>query len=257
MLIDTHAHYNDEKLTSHTAEILKEAEKNGVGMVINVGYDIESSVLAVKQARLYKNMFAAVGIHPHDANTYNSDNVKILTELLKSNKVVAIGEAGLDYYYDKDTKNLQKEVFVSHIELANKFNLPLIVHSREANKDTFDVLSEHKLNKGGIMHCYAGSAQMVKGYADLGFYFSFSGVITFKNFNNFEAIRAVPKDRLLIETDCPYMTPVPRRGEVNSSINLPLIFGKLAEILSLDKQELEYILEKNSKKIYRITEDEK
>lgn len=255
MLIDTHSHYNDEKLLPHTADLLFAARKLGVGKVVNVGYDLESSLTAVKQAEKFENMYAAVGIHPHDADTLNKENTDNLIKLSGHKKVVAIGEAGLDYYYDKDTKDIQKETFIKQIELANFLGLPLIVHSRDAHKDTFDILSQHKLNKGGIMHCYASSAEMVKGYADLGFYFSFCGVITFKNYKNYEAVKAVPSDRLLIETDCPYMTPEPRRGEINSSVNLPLVFGKLADILSADKEELELTLEINSKKIYRITEE--
>lgn len=241
MLIDSHCHLNDSDLAPLADRIVGDFASDGILAVVNVGYDMPSSILAVKQANEYQNVFAAIGMHPHDSRLMTDDDYDVLRGLAKDEKVVAIGEIGLDYHYDLSPRETQKEVFERQLVLADELKLPVILHVREAYEDTREILERNKkyLNSGVLLHCYSGSAEMVKTFDKYDCYYAFGGAITFKNAkHNLEALKAVKSDRLLLETDCPYMTPVPFRGQMNEPKHINLVLEKAAEILEKDKEEL-------------------
>ena len=241
MLIDTHCHLNDSDLAPLADRIVCDFAQDGILAAVNVGFDIPSSILAVEQASTYKNVFAAVGMHPHDSRLMTDADYDTLRRLVGDDKVVAIGEIGLDYHYDLSPRETQREVFAKQIVLADELKLPIILHVREAYEDTREILESHKqyLNSGVLLHCYSGSAEMVKVFDKYDCYYAFGGAITFKNAkHNLESLKAVRSDRLLFETDCPYMTPVPFRGQMNEPKYINLVLDKAAEILEKDKEEL-------------------
>jgi len=254
MLFDTHAHLNDDAFTDDLEDIIKELKDKDFSGVLNVGYDYESSVKAVELSKEEEFFYAAVGLHPHDSKDYNSilenEFIKISEE---NEKVVAYGEIGLDYYYDNSPRDIQREVFIKQLKVAKKVNKPVIIHSRDAAKDTYEILKEHLDGNTGIIHSCSASAQMVKEYVKLGMYISFSGSVTFKNANNVrEAAKAVPTDKLLIETDCPYLTPVPYRGKKNKPSYVEYTAKVLAEVKEVSYDELLYITNENAKRIFNI-----
>ena len=241
MLIDSHCHLNDSDLAPFADRIVGDFASDGILAAVNVGYDMPSSILAVKQANEYKNVFAAIGMHPHDSRLMTESDYDVLRRLAKDDKVVAIGEIGLDYHYDLSPRETQKEVFERQLVLADELGLPVILHVREAYEDTREILERNKkyLNNGVLLHCYSGSAEMVKTFDKYDCYYAFGGAITFKNAkHNLEALKTVKSDRLLLETDCPYMTPVPFRGQMNEPKYINLVLEKAAEILEKDKEEL-------------------
>ncbi len=241
MLIDSHCHLNDEDLAPIADRIVGDFERDGILAAVNVGFDMPSSALAVEQAEKYKNVFAAVGMHPHDSRLMTDADYDVLKELSQHDKVVAIGEIGLDYHYDLSPRDVQKQVFERQIILADELGLPIVLHVREAYEDTREILERNKnhLSHGVLLHCYSGSADMVKVFDKYDCYFAFGGAITFKNAkHNLESLKVVREDRLLFETDCPYMTPVPFRGQTNEPKFINLVLEKAAEILEKDKEEL-------------------
>lgn len=251
-LFDTHAHLTDEAYNEDREAALKEAADK-LALVINVGCDVPTSVEALELAAAYENFYAGVGIHPEEALKFNSESLKEIAELAKQPKNVAIGEVGLDYHWDVP-KSVQKEALEAQIALARELKLPLIIHDREAHRDTLDMLSACQAAEvGGVMHAYSGSAEMVREVLDLNFYVAFGGVITFKNAKKtVEAAEKVPMDRLLIETDCPYMTPVPFRGKRNHPQYVRYVAEKLAEIKGVSAEEIAEITYQNGKKLFHI-----
>ena len=214
-LFDSHCHYNDEKFDEDREEIISNNLKEITNAVV-AGYNIESSKKAIEIANSYKGIYAIVGISPNDISE-NIDYCEI-EKLAKEEKVVAIGEIGLDYYWNKENKDLQKDAFIKQIEIANKLDLPIVIHTREAIMDTLEILKNHPVNKKGIFHCCPLNVELIKEALKLGYYISFSGNITFKNAKNaIQCITAVPLEKQLIETDSPYMTPEPYRGTRNDS----------------------------------------
>ena len=257
-LFDSHSHYNDEKFDIDREEIIKETLSNGVSNFIVAGYNIESSKKAVEIASEYEELYAIVGISPNDL-----DNIKIEDDVKKSvneiekiatnKEVVAIGEIGLDYYWNKDNKEIQKEMFIKQIELANKLELPIVIHTREAVADTLEILKTHNVNKKGIFHCCPLNRELVKEALTLEFYASLSGVITFKNAKNAdEIINLVPENKLLIETDSPYLAPEPVRGTRNNSMNIKYVAEKIAKVKNKTIEEIADIPNQNAKRIFRI-----
>ena len=253
MLIDSHAHLLDERLRDNIPAIVADFAKNDVEMSVEIGADMDSSRGAVKLADSYKNIYAAVGLHPESAESFSEDDLKEIAMLAKNNKVVAIGEIGLDYHYDYD-KTAQKSLLIKQIILADSLNLPVIIHLRDAYLDMENILKEYKkyINNGILFHCYSGSREMIDRFAFLDPYYAFGGAITFKNNNRAEVIKAVKKDRLMLETDCPYLTPVPHRGEINTPNNLKFVAERIALDLGMSYDEIAKITTENTKRFYNI-----
>lgn len=254
LLIDTHAHLDSGRYNKDRDEVIKNARDNGVSYIVNIGADLRSSRYSVKLAREYPFIFATVGIHPHDAIGLDANVLAELEKLAGEEKVVAIGEIGLDYYYDHSPRDIQRAAFIDQLVLAKKLNLPIVVHSREAEEDTMNILKEHYAGAGtGILHCFSGSLAMAREALDLGFYLAFGGVVTFKNAGGLlEVLREIPLDRILLETDCPYLTPVPHRGKRNEPAYLPYVAEKIAEIKGVAIEELAEITTANAIRVYNL-----
>ena len=250
-LFDSHAHYNDEKFEEDREEILKEIYRSGVTKLVNAGYSLESSKSTIQIANSHDFIYSTVGISPNDIADYKKEDLKEIENLAKSPKVVAIGEIGLDYYWNKENKDLQKEVFISQIEIANKLNLPIDIHTREAVYDTLEILKNNNCNKKGIFHCCPFNVDLVREGLKLGFYISFAGPTTFKNSKNApEIIKMVPLDKMLIETDSPYLSPEPFRGKRNDSRNVKYIAQKIAEVKQIPLEEVAKATYNNAEKIF-------
>lgn len=252
MLIDTHAHLNDERLSPSIDEIMSTMQSKGLEAIINVGYDRPSSELCLEQAKKYDNLFAVVGIHPHDAKAQTKEDYIYFESVSRDDKVVAIGEIGLDFYYDLSDREVQKRVFIEQLELAHALKLPVVMHVRDAYGLALEILKENKrfLEYSGVMHCYAGSKELLKEFVDLGLYASFGGVTTFKNFGKAEVVISCPQDRLLLETDCPYMTPVPYRGKTNLPEYITLVRDKIQEWRQ--DMDVEKVTTLNARSLFKI-----
>lgn len=262
-LFDSHAHYNDEKFVNDRDNIINDIYKFGVKKLINAGYNIESSKLAFNIAKNYNWIYCTCGISPNDIPNTKEEIDKQVEELKKfvidknkekSKKIVAIGEIGLDYYWNKDNKELQKYAFIKQIELANELNLPIVIHTREAINDTIDILKNQiKVKRKGVFHCCPLNFELVKQAQIMGFYVSFAGPITFKNSKNAdEIINMVALDKMLIETDSPYLTPEPNRGKRNDSRNLYFTAGKIANVKKLNIEDVASKTYENAMKIFEI-----
>lgn len=255
-LFDTHAHLNDEKIFSQLPAVLARATANGVNHIACIGYDWPSSLLAVKIAEQYpQQVVAAIGIHPSDADTATEEMLEKLYNLAKSsNQVKAIGEIGLDYYWDDHSHEVQKKAFYAQIDLAKQLKLPISIHDRDAHGDMLEIIKETGAAvNGGIMHCYSGSWEMAKICLKLGWKLSIGGPVTFSNAKNLpEVVAKTPIEELLIETDCPYLAPHPFRGRTNEPALVRLVVEKIASIKGMSLEETAEILTANSKKIYGL-----
>lgn len=250
-IFDTHAHYDDELFSEDSEELLSSFLSNGISGIISCGVNAESSKANIELANKYPFMFAAAGYHGLNTEDLTVDYLEILCELVKEEKVVAVGEIGLDYHYEKETRDIQLEIFRRQIELANEYDLPVIVHDREAHEDTLSILKE--LKPKGVVHCFSGSVEMAKEIIRLGMYIGIGGAVTFKNaVKPVEVAKFVPEDRLLLETDAPYMTPVPFRGKRCTSLHIPYTAEKIAEIRGIDTQYLLNITDKNARTLFNI-----
>ena len=256
MIFDTHCHLNDEQLLNNIDEVIQRASEAGVDKFLVVGWDKESSIKAVELAMQYECIYAAVGFHPCNIFDINFDDLKLLKELVnKSNKVVAIGEIGLDYYWNKSEseRELQKEFFIKQIEIANELNLPISIHNRDAFSDCLNILKNNKPVAGGIMHCYAGSTESLKDVIDLGLMIGLGGVLTFTNARKTkEVCEDVSLDKLVVETDSPYLAPHPLRGTVNEPKNISFVVDEIARIKNMSKKHLTDILYNNSLKVFKL-----
>jgi len=252
MFTDSHAHYDDKAFNPDRAEVLASLAGSGVGTVINAGADIKSSKASLSLAARYDFLYATVGIHPHEAARAPADYLVAVEALAGQKKAVAVGEIGLDYHYDFSPRNVQKKVFDEQLSLAEKINMPVVIHEREALADTLDILKTHP-DVRGVMHCFSGSVESAKTFLNRGFYLSFGGVLTFKNAVNApKVVLYTPFDRLLIETDCPYLAPVPHRGERNDSRFLPIIAQKMADIRVVSLAEVEKTTTENAKNLFEF-----
>lgn len=252
MYFDTHAHLDDEKFDADREEIIEHIKSEGVSLVVNIGADMESSKTTVELAEKYDFIYAAVGVHPYDEPDLTDDDISELKQLAKSVKVVAIGEIGLDYHFPDTDKEGQKEGFRKQIALAKELNLPYVVHDRDSHQDCYDIIKESGYFRG-VMHCFSGSSEFAKQMTDLGFYISFAGTVTFKNAKKVkEAAKTVPIDRILIETDCPYLSPEPNRGKRNNPANVRYTAEVLAEIKGISLDEMAKITMENGKRFYGI-----
>ncbi|MCR1899522.1 TatD family hydrolase [Irregularibacter muris] len=254
MYFDSHAHLNDERFHEDRKQLIQEAIQENISYILNPGADLPSSKEAVMLAEKHDFIYAAVGVHPHDAKTVEEDSYKQLEELARHPKVKAIGEIGLDYYYDNSPREVQKQVFQRQIKLASKLDLPIIIHNRDAHEDTYHILEQHfRKNNGGVMHSYSGSVEMAQQFIALGLYLSISGPVTFKNARKaVEVVEKVPLDKLLIETDSPYLTPLPFRGKKNHPALVKYVAQKIAEIKNITVEEVAQQTTRNAKELFRI-----
>ncbi len=252
MLFDTHAHYDARRFDSDRHELLASMEQNGVGRILNAGCDLESSRMAMELAHQYNFIYAAVGSHPDDADHVDGALVDTYRELAKDKKVVAIGEIGLDYYYEDVPREQQKKAFRMQMELARELNLPVIVHERDAHGDGLEIVKDFP-DVTGVFHCYSGSLEMARELVKLGWYVGFTGVLTFKNARKaLEVAENVPLHRIVLETDCPYMAPEPYRGKRCDSTMLPRMADKLAQLRDKTVEEIEQITWENGCRLFRL-----
>lgn len=252
MYFDTHAHYDDAAFDGDRHAILAAMAENGVELIVNAGASMSSTRRARTLAAIYPFMYFAAGVHPHDADEILDSDLDELREISKDPKCVAIGEIGLDYHYDFSPRDIQKKRFFDQMLLAREVNKPVIIHEREACADVLDIVTQFK-DLRGVYHCFSGSWETAKIILDQGWYLSFTGVITFKNARKaLEVIEKVPADRLMIETDCPYLAPVPKRGKRNSSLNLHYTAAKAAEVRGISTEELAKLTLENGKRFFNI-----
>ncbi len=257
MIFNVHTHLNDESEFYRSEELIQECLNNNVNKLVVIGFDVNSSKRALELSERYESVYAAIGIHPSEVNKENN-TIEELEKLINNKKVIAIGEIGLDYHYeDNPSKEVQKEWFIKQIKLAHKYKLPIIIHSRDAMKDTIDVLKSNKeYYEKGIMHCYSGSIESANELMKLGFYFSFAGTLTFKNAKNLKDVAInLPIDRILIETDDPYLTPTPFRGKENHPSYVVYVLEELAKIKNLSKEEVEKITYENALGVFNNVND--
>lgn len=254
MLFDTHAHYYEPQYKDDLDETLERARENGVGLILTASSDVASSIENVTLSQNYDMLYAAVGVHPHDVIDLNNNIISALTDFASYPKVVAIGEIGLDYYYDNSPREAQKIWFAKQISLARNVKKPIIVHDRDAHEDTLNLLkSENAKDVGGVLHCFSGSIEMAREVMGLGFMISIAGPVTFRNANRLlDIVKYVPDDMLLIETDSPYLTPEPHRGERNESAYVRLVAEKIAKIKKKSPEYIADITTSNAKRLFGI-----
>jgi TatD DNase family protein len=252
MIFDTHAHYDSGAFNADRDEILSSMPETNVGLIVDPGCDLKSSLDSISLAEKYAFVYAAVGWHPEDMDKLSDESFSEMAKLITHPKCVAVGEIGLDYYWDTEHKQEQKDLFIRQIELALDLDKPVIVHDREAHGDSFDIVSRYP-NLRGVFHCYSGSREMAEQLLKNGWYLGFDGPITYKNARkSIEVLEMCPLDRIVIETDSPYLTPVPNRGKRNDSSNLKYVIEKIAEIKGMAAAEVEQITFENGRRLYGI-----
>lgn len=254
MIFETHAHYDDSRFDDDREELLKKVHDSGVSPIINVGASIESTGTTLELAKTHDYIYAAVGVHPSDICGLNEDSFEWLREQTNYAKTVAIGEIGLDYYWDKEpeVQEAQRYWFGRQLDLAKETGLPVIIHSRDAAEDTMQVMKEHKAQEiPGVIHCYSYSRELAGEFVKMGYFIGVGGVVTFKNARKLvETVEAIPMEHILLETDCPYMAPEPHRGSRNDSSNIPFVIEKIAQIKGISAAEVERITEENAYRLF-------
>lgn len=254
MIFESHAHYEDKAFEEDRESLLESLRENGIDMVVNVSSSLETMEKTRQLIRRYPFMYGAVGVHPEECGSLNEEGLASVREAAGDQKVVAIGEIGLDYYWDEPEREIQKKWFEAQIELARDVRLPMIIHSRDAARDTLEIMKEHKSGEiGGVIHCFSYGTEIAREYLDMGFYIGVGGVVTFNNAKKLkEVVKYTPLTHILLETDCPYLSPVPNRGKRNSSLNLVYVAEEIAKIKGLDYDEVVAVTEQNAKKMYGI-----
>ena len=255
MIFDTHCHLNHEDLYKDLDNVINRAKEAGVSRFLVVGYDKESSLLAVKLAEQYDFIYAAIGYHPTEINGVSEEDFNEVMELLNHPKVVALGEIGLDYYWVSDLKERehQKEYFIRQIKIANKYKKPISIHNRDAINDCLTILKDNPVDMGGIMHCYSGSVESMYEFIKCNMYISLGGPVTFKNAKTpKEVAKVVPLDKLLVETDSPYLAPHPYRGKQNEPSLIPLVIEEIASLRGVSKEEIEEATYQNASKLFHV-----
>ncbi|HOO28401.1 MAG TPA: TatD family hydrolase [Lachnospiraceae bacterium] len=252
MIFETHAHYDDPAFDGDRKELLSQMENNGIYRVVNVSSDLESCSKTIELTKQYSFIYGAVGIHPSDSGDLTEEDICSIEEQSRHEKIVAIGEIGLDYYWDSPAREVQKKWFVRQLALAAKRQLPVIIHSRDAAQDTYDIMKEQQAEKiGGVIHCFSYGPEMAERYLKMGFYIGIGGVLTFKNARKLKEVAAMlPLDSIVLETDSPYLAPEPNRGKRNSSLNLSYIVEELAGIKRTSAAEVMCITTENAKRLY-------
>lgn len=256
-LFDSHCHLENGRFEADLAEVMARMEDAGVRRCILAGSDMETSEQIVKLAQTYPNVYGVVGIHPHDAKTWTDDCAEQIAAWVKEERIVGVGEIGLDYYYDHSPRDVQQEVFVKQLLLARALGMPAVFHVRDAHGDVLSLLRAHRNElPAGVVHCYSGSVESAREYLDMGFYISFAGPITFKNANKLlDAAQYVPSDRILVETDSPYLAPVPMRGRRNEPAFVAYVAQKVAELRGITTEEMAEIATRNTCRLFGIAEE--
>lgn len=253
-IFETHAHYDDKAFDGDRDALLASLPQNGIARVVNVGASLASCERTIALMNQYDYIYGAIGVHPCDTAELDEGGFARLREMCRHDKCVALGEIGLDYYWDRPERKIQKEWFVRQLELARECALPVVIHSRDAARDTVDILMAQRAGEiGGVIHCYSYTKEMAKPFLEMGFYFGIGGVLTFPNAKKLkEAVEYLPMDRIVLETDCPYLAPAPYRGERNSSLNLPYVVSEMAQLKGIPEEEVREITWQNALRLYRM-----
>lgn len=254
MIIDTHVHYDDKAYTKDRDELLGSLNEHGIEAVVNISASIRTTKHTLALMERYPFVYGAVGVHPSDTSELNEEQMEWLKEVSSVPKVVAIGEIGLDYYWDEPDREVQKRWFIRQLDLARQSKLPVVIHSRDAAKDTLDIMKEQKAEEiGGVIHCFSYGVEIAAAYMDMGFYLGIGGVLTFNNARKLkEVVAYMPIERIVLETDCPYLAPAPNRGKRNSSLNLPYVVEAVSAIKGVPEAEVIRITNQNAKKMYGL-----
>lgn len=251
MIFDTHAHYDDGQFDEDREELLASMAENGVGTIVNVSASYASCERVTDMVRNYPFLYAAVGVHPDEVGDLNEESFARMKALFTREKVVAVGEIGLDYYWEKESHEIQKKWFIRQLELAGELGLPVVIHSREAAADTMEIMKRYAKGLKGVIHCYSYSREMAKEYVKMGFYIGVGGVVTFKNARKLkETVEEIPLASIVLETDCPYLAPVPYRGKRNHSAYIRYVAEEVARLKGLSCEEVIRQTEKNAKELY-------
>ncbi|WP_026498385.1 TatD family hydrolase [Butyrivibrio sp. WCD2001] len=254
MIFETHAHYDDEAFDSDRDSLLSSMTENGIGTIVNATASKRTVEKSIELTKKYPFIYTTIGVHPSDCDEMDEEELSWLESLCSYEKAVAVGEIGLDYHYDEPSRDIQKKWFEAQLDMAKRVKLPVIIHSRDAAKDTLDIMKSMKVEEiGGDIHCFSYPVEIAKEYLGMGFYIGVGGVITFKNGKKLrEVVEYAPIEQIVIETDSPYLAPEPYRGKRNSSLNLPFVADKIAEIKDLPLDKVIEITELNAKKLYNL-----
>lgn len=253
MIFDSHAHYDSEQFNEDRNELLLSMEENGVGTIVNSAASWDSVTEVVELAHKYPFVYAAVGMHPDEVGDLNDERFEYLKSQCQKDKVVAVGEIGLDYYWDNESHDVQKKWFIKQLELARELDLPVIIHSRDAAADTLEIMKEYGQGLRGVIHCFSYSIELAREYVKMGYYIGIGGVVTFKNGRKLKEIAAeIPLERILLETDCPYLAPVPFRGKRNCSAYISYVAQEIANLKGISYEEVVAQTEKNGKELFQI-----
>ena len=254
MIFDTHAHYDDKKFDEDREVLMENLKKSGIHCVVNVSSDLASVQETIHLTQKYDFIYGALGVHPSDSGELTKETFQWVKENCKREKIVAVGEIGLDYYWNEPEPSVQKEWFVKQLAMAREISLPVIIHSRDAAKDTYDLMKEnHAEEIGGVIHCYSYSKEMARDFLNMGFYFGIGGVVTFSNGKKLkDVVEYLPMDKIVLETDCPYLAPVPHRGKRNSSLNLIYVAEEIASIKKIPVEEVYRMTYENARCLYRM-----
>lgn len=256
-IFDTHAHYNDEAFDKDRDELLRSLNAKGIGTVVNVGASIQSTKETLQLTRQYHFVYGAAGVHPNETGELNDNLIEWLRDITRENKIVAVGEIGLDYHWEEPEPEIQKYWFVRQLTLAREERLPVIIHSRDAARDTLDIIKAERAEEtGGVLHCFSYGVDLAREYLQMGFYLGIGGVVTFHNARKLkEVVKYAPLDQLVLETDCPYLSPEPYRGRRNSSLNLIYVAEQIGQIKNIPADEVILVTSRNAKRLYRILDE--
>lgn len=254
MIFETHAHYDDKAFDDDRDKLIQSMKDNGIEYIVNVGSSLDTSKQTIELVKKYDFMYGAVGVHPSETAELNEDNFRQIREMLQEEKIIALGEIGLDYYWDEPDRDIQKTWFERQIYLAKEENKPIIYHSRDAAKDTLEIIKSTKAaDVGGVIHCFSYGVEMAREYLNMGYYIGVGGVVTFKNAKKLkEVVEYVPLENILLETDCPYLSPEPYRGKRNDSTRLVYVMEEIARIKGVEPEKVSEVTRENAMKMYRI-----
>lgn len=256
MIFDSHAHYDDAQFDEDRMDVLSHLKDAGVAKVVNISNGWDDLLKTLELIKQVPFLYGTVGIHPCKVSELNDERMEQMRDFCSGDKIVAVGEIGLDYYWMSDPKEVQKEWFIRQLRLAKEVNLPVVIHSRDASQDTFDIMkAEHAGTTGGVIHCYSGSVEMAREYVKMGYFLGIGGVVTFKNSKTLKKVAAeIPLEHIVIETDCPYLAPTPYRGKRNSSEYLPMVVEEIARLRGISTEEVERVTYENAMRLYSIAE---